>query len=152
MRTFRVALGVVAFVSLFSVVSAQIPQALVSGAAVDSFGDPVAGASVVAESVSGYRVEVATDSEGAFVLPVLVAGTYALVANSDGFATVQRSVEIGEAPLELELVFIPLRPASLALRVSDPQGLALPGVLVEGLGPRGDRVEGVIIGEVRFSF
>ena len=143
MRTFRVALGVVAFVSLFSVVSAQTPQALVSGAAVDSFGDPVAGASLVAESVSGYRVEVATDSEGAFVLPVLVAGTYALVANSDGFATVQRSVEIGEAPLELELVFTPLRPASLALRVSDPQGLALPGVVVEGLGPRGDRLEGV---------
>ena len=40
------------------------PRVLVSGTAADSYGAPVEGASVIAESLSGYRVEATTDSEG----------------------------------------------------------------------------------------
>ena len=47
-----------------SFASAQTPRVLVSGTAADSYGAPVEGASVIAESLSGYRVEATTDSEG----------------------------------------------------------------------------------------
>ena len=52
-------------------------------------------------------------------------------------------MEVAAAPVAVAFVFVPLIPASLVVRVSDPQGLALPGVVVLGDGPRGDRLEGV---------
>ena len=139
-RVLAVSLVVPAAVSF---ASAQTPRVLLSGTAADSYGAPVEGASVIAESLSGYRVEAITDSEGAYALPLLVVGTYSLVVLREGFVPLERLVEVAAAPVVVDFVFVPLIPASLVVRVSDPQGLALPGVVVLGAGPRGDRLEGV---------
>ncbi len=129
-----------------AVAAAQPSTGDISGVVVDPFGDPVAGAEVIAESIAGYREVRATDAAGRFRFALLVAGRYRVAGARPGFEPAERLVELArDASLVLRnpLVLVPALPATLSVRVVDPQGFVLPGVVVQATGPGGEEAEGV---------
>ena len=105
---------------------------VLSGRVVDSFGDPVAGAAGVLVSLSGYRTEVLSAADGSYAFEDLPPGEYQQLFTADGYVPQVSGVVIdvgASAPRVVRL--LPLVPAGLSGTVRDPQGLALPGALVE---------------------
>ena len=145
----RTALAVVVFLAASAagvVVSAQPAVGGLAGVVMDPFGDPLSGVEVSAESVSGYREVRETDSAGVFRFVSLVAGRYRVVAAVTDFEPEERPVDVAPGVslvLDEPFVLLPTAPAGLTVRVVDPQGLALPGVVVQAVGPRGVLTEGV---------
>ena len=118
--------------------AAAQPTGSVAGVVVDSFGQPLAGVSVEAVSVSGYRSLACTRSDGRFQLSDLVPGTYALAFTLDGYAPAEAGVEVpAGVTASSNARLTALQPSALGGVVVDPQGLALPGALVEATGPSG---------------
>jgi hypothetical protein len=65
---------------------AQQSNGTVTGVIADDTGAPLAGATVTLTTQSGFRVEVATSSEGRFSLANIPAGSFTLTIASHGFA------------------------------------------------------------------
>ena len=122
----------------------------VAGTVEDSFGGPLE-AEVTLESISGYREVAVTDSGGRFLFRSVVIGSYTLTVVSEGFATAVEDVVAEAASLELAVVLEPEEPATLAVTVTDTQGLVLPGVVVTLSGPGGASLEGVTGGDGVFE-
>ena len=146
MRTALVVVVFLAALAAGTLVSAQSVVGDLAGVVVDPFGDAVSDVEVSVESVSGYREATETDSAGVFRFASLVAGRYRVVGVLADFESAERLVDVGSdifLVLEDPLVLVPTVPAALTVRVVDPQGLALPGVLVQAVGSRGVLTEGV---------
>ena len=113
------------------------PSGLVEVVVVDSFGAPVPAAAVAAVSLAGYRDEVVTDQAGRAVFRALVVGSYrvAAVAYFGRAAPVDIVVRAGSSLLVDVRIVADVSPGVL-VRPVDPQGLALPGVLVTAAGSR----------------
>ena len=73
-------------------------------------------------------------------------GTYILTVSSEGFTTATREVVARRENLRIPVTLAPIRPAALIITATDPQGLALPGVVVSLEGPAGTAIEGVTDG------
>ena len=131
-RWLRVGVVAVLVGSLAPLETEAQPVGAVTGRVADAFGDPLPGAEVEAVSVSGYRSVVGVDGAGRFTLPALVAGVYRLTVSVEGYLPYVEDVRVsGGSSLTIPVFLEPLTPAVLAGVVVDPQGLALPGVLVE---------------------
>ena len=111
-----------------------------SGSVLDSFGDPVAGVAVEAESLSGYRTAVTSGSDGRYRFPALVSGPYTFRFSRAGYLPRIETIEVrATAPAVMRLVLYPEVPSRLSGIVLDPQGLALPGVTLEVSSPVSER-------------
>ena len=116
----------------------------IDGRTIDPFADAVAGAEVIAESVSGYLQNAESDRIGAFEFTALAPGQYRVTATREGFRSAEEQVEVVAGYTSRpRLMLTPNVPASLTVRAVDPQGLALPGVVVQTTGPTGRTREGV---------
>ena len=125
------AAAVLCVLSVPQAIAAQ-PVGSVRGRVVDGFGDPLPLVAVEAVSLSGYRSVVRTDGDGRYDLSPLVAGAYRLAFLFEGYAEQIREVEVAAGGVARVSVSLdPLVPARLRGAVLDPQGLALPGALVE---------------------
>ncbi len=119
--------------------AAAQPAGSVAGVVVDSFGQPLAGVSIEAVSASGYRSLALTQSGGRFQFSDLVPGIYALAFTLDGYAPAEARVEVTAGiTASADARLAALQPSALGGVVVDPQGLALPGALVEATGPSGN--------------
>ena len=113
------------------VVTAQ-PNGSVAGRVVDGFGEPVDGVVVEVVSFSGYRLAVTTAGGGRYDLKGLVPGSYVLAALHESYLPQGQTVEVlAGAGLQVSLIIASRVPTQLGGVVVDPQGLALPGALVE---------------------
>ena len=123
---------------------AQSTTGRIEGRAIDPFANAVTGAEVIAESVSGYRQNAETDGLGAFAFTTLAPGRYRLTATREGFRNAEEDVDVtADYTARPRLVLTPNVPASLTVQVVDPQGLPLPGVVVETTNPAGWAREGM---------
>lgn len=129
-------------------------------------GEPIAGVRIQAEPAGGellsewrrltYRSSVESDSRGRFVLPRLPPGGWRVTATKEGYAPVERLVEIraGAVPEALDLLLQPTEgiifepvhasgepPGAVQVAIVDPAG----GVLIDALYPSLER------GRVRIS-
>ena len=87
----RIALVVLSVLLALSTLNAQDYRATILGTAADPTGAAVVGASVVVTNVAtGIVARTATDSEGAFIIPLLVPGTYDMQVQQHGFNTFAR--------------------------------------------------------------
>lgn len=107
---------------------AQQPDASLRGSVADPYAVPLAAVAVQAVSPAGYRFQATTSADGVYLLAGLVPGPYEVTFESEGFRSERVSVLLRNgSPLVQDVVLEPLIPASLAGRVVDQQGLALPG-------------------------
>lgn len=109
----------------------------------DPFGVPVAGAEVVAVSLSGYREAVVTDEAGRAVFGALVTGSYAVEAFARYGRAAPVDVVVAGPPVLVDLRLVPDVAPGVLVRPVDAQGLPLPGALVTAVGPGGDTREQV---------
>ena len=131
--------------------AAAQPQAFVSGIVEGHFAAPVSEASVTLVSPSGYRVSGATDPTGRFLIGPLADGLYELQVHAEGY--LRRAVSVRTSPdttVRITVRLDPERESALSGSVRDPQGLALPGSIVEATGPAGEVTETVTDGAGRF--
>ena len=139
-RVFCVVFSLVFVVALSAGGQPVVDQ--VAGTVADPFGSPLP-AEVTLESISGYRDVAVTGSDGRFLFPSVVIGSYTLTVVSEGFATAVEDIVAEAASLELAVVLQPEEPATLVVTATDPQGLVLPGVVVTLSGPSGASLEGL---------
>lgn len=132
---------------------AQPATSPLGGFVVDRFGDPIADADVTAESASGYLAAAVTDAAGTFLVPELISGLYRVTADREGFIPALLEVDVGPGTnaSDVRLVLEPSSPATVILRVVDPQGLALPGAAVLASGPAGEAFEAVTAGNGSYT-
>ena len=114
------------------------PSGVLEVVVVDSFGAPVPAAQVAVVSVAGYRDGVVTDQAGRGVFRALVVGSYRVdaVAHFGRAAPLDIVVGAGSSLLVDVRIVANVSPG-VFVRPVDPQGLALPGVLVTAAGPGG---------------
>ncbi|MCY4057902.1 MAG: TonB-dependent receptor, partial [Gammaproteobacteria bacterium] len=133
--------------------AAAQPQGFIAGNVEGYFAAPVAEASVTLVSASGYRVSGATDTAGLFLIGPVVDGVYELQIEATGY--VPHAVDVRTVPgatVRITIRLDPERESALAGSVLDPQGLALPGAVVEDSGPAGEATETVTDETGRFRF
>ncbi|HYJ90709.1 MAG TPA: TonB-dependent receptor, partial [Pyrinomonadaceae bacterium] len=98
MRKIKFIIGscvVLAFVGLFSGLSAQTTTSTIEGTVTDSNGAVIAGATVKATGTTlATERSATTDSQGFYRLTALPAGTYTLTISQSGFATEAYTVEL----------------------------------------------------------
>ncbi len=98
-----------AFLCLLPALSSQagaFPQARLNGVVVDENGVPVASVQVIADSASGQKLTVYTDSGGRFTLEGVSTGTYHLTLNKPGFFRLSgQPVELKEGLNEVSFTF-----------------------------------------------
>ncbi|HEU4391392.1 MAG TPA: carboxypeptidase-like regulatory domain-containing protein [Blastocatellia bacterium] len=85
-------------------------SAAVGGVVVDSTGAAVAGARItLINDAMGFQRQTTTSDSGAFLIPLLPAGTYTLVAEMSGFATIRVTDVDGQPGMmaRLEIVLNP---------------------------------------------
>ena len=133
--------------SCLILVSASFAQAQpvverVEGAVTDPFGGKVQ-ADATLRSISGYLEATETDENGRFVFESVVPGTYTLTVSSKGFSTSTQEITARDANIQIPVTLVPDRPATVVVTTTDPQGLALPGTIVNLEGPAGTSLEGV---------
>ena len=73
-------------------------------------------------------------------------GTYTLTVSSKGFSTNTQEITARNASVHIPFTLVPDRPATVVVTTTDPQGLALPGAIVNLEGPTGTSLEGVTDG------
>ncbi len=90
-----------------SALSAQQPTGTISGLVTDVTGAPVSGAIIRAVSEStGVTRQASSTESGAFVIPLLPAGTYEVCAEAGGFYRVQQKGILLNANLVLTVNFV----------------------------------------------
>jgi hypothetical protein len=98
---------------------AQATTGIIRGTVTDPSGEPVAGAAVLMEQrETGYRAEVVTTTQGAFVRTLLPLGTYDITAQALGQYADERieglSLRVGES-VSLQIVFRPIEVEGLVV-------------------------------------
>ena len=114
----------------------------VEGAVTDPFGAPVE-ATATLRSISGYLEATTTDGNGRFVFESVVPDSYTLTVSTQGFRTNTQEITARTANLSIPITLVPNRPATMVITTTDPQGLALPGVVVILERPGRTALEGV---------
>ena len=114
----------------------------VEGTVTDPFGVPIA-ANATLMSLSGYLEATETDQDGRFVFESVVPGIYMLTVSITGFSTSTQEITARDASLDIPVTLVPDQPAVVVVTTTDPQGLALPGVVVSLEGPDGTYLEGI---------
>jgi hypothetical protein len=129
------------FVLLASMASAQVDRATLTGTVADASGASIGSAKVVIESsATGFRREVATAATGAYQLPGLPVGTYAVTVSKEGFTArrvdsvvltvgqtrtldVQMAVGVVSTAVEVSAEVTPLdqKSAELGVAIGDAQ-------------------------------
>ena len=127
------------------VAQAQAVVDRVEGAVTDPFGAPVE-ADATLRSISGYLEETATNRDGRFVFESVVPGIYTLTVSTKGFSASTQEITARNASLNIPITLVRDRPAMVVVTTTNPQGLALPGVVVSLEGPDGKSLEGVTDG------
>ncbi|MGI0134780.1 MAG: carboxypeptidase-like regulatory domain-containing protein, partial [Candidatus Micrarchaeaceae archaeon] len=88
----RFALGVILFIAVAAVVSAQLPTAAILGTVKDTSGASVAGATLTARNVDTNQTRTTvSDAGGAYRFAALPVGNYEVRAERTGFEVVVRS-------------------------------------------------------------
>ncbi|MYH29415.1 MAG: TonB-dependent receptor [Acidobacteria bacterium] len=152
MRTITTRVFALALLSAPAWAAAQ-PQGFVSGNVEGYFATPVPEASITLVSPSGYRVSGTTDPAGRFLIGPIVDGLYELQVHAGGY--LPRAIGIETSPdttVRITVRLEPERESALTGSVRDPQGLALPGAVVEAAGPAGEVTETVSDDTGRFRF
>ena len=145
MKALCAAIGFLLIVSSPAAAAAQATAELET-TVVDPFDTPVAGAEVVATSLSGQRETRVADQGGRAVFPALVVGPYRIEANAP-FGRATADVVLGAGGLQVQLDIIGDFTPGLLVRPIDAQGLALPGTTVTARGA-GDQVHEEVAGSL----
>src|SRR5262245_38386178 len=83
-------LAILVFPAAAAVKTGQEPATMVSGAVMDTLGAAVGGARITLISdTRGLLRETATDEDGTFRFPLVLSGTYTLLADLKGFTKVR---------------------------------------------------------------
>jgi Carboxypeptidase regulatory-like domain len=87
----RLLAGVITFFCLTAGLFGQVERGTISGTVTDNSGASVVGVEItVSNPATGFEFKTVTSSEGQFVAPNLIAGTYKVVAAHPGFKTINR--------------------------------------------------------------
>ena len=120
------------------------PSGVLEVVVVDSFGDPVPAAEVAVVSLAGYRDALVTDQGGRALFRALVVGSYRVDAVAHFGRAVPVDIVVGAgSSLLVDARIVADASPGVLVRPLDPQGLALPGVLVTAAGPGGELREAV---------
>lgn len=110
----------------------RIWSGTVQGHVIDgSTGEPVSGATVAAQDLTGMRAETVTDDDGMFVLGLLAPATYTISVNTSGYATATEQITLLPSTTVPRTISLSPTSGDLSLTVSEEEtGDPIKGALV----------------------